>query len=277
MTRISFLLIICLIISPFIISHGCIKAITGGQIRGNVIDVSKNIESYCYDMDRYIETSITGEDSPEIVRSKGNGHVDVKNKRMKVLINIDEWTTDKAQSRSTRTEMYVFDTMEYLYLHSRGKDGRWVKFEAPCNKFDNENHLKKQMELLMTSKITNSQDEALGKLDCYLLTIEADKEAFWKVIMEQEEELPLLKLLNLDYRDVVKEMDIKMWTSKDTFLPVKCHMQMKAVIEKEIMNESFKMIINVKTIYTYHDHNKLLAIELPEQAKNAEIYEEEWD
>jgi len=277
MTRISFLLIICLIISPFIISHGCIKAITGGQIRGNVIDVSKNIESYCYDMDRYIETSITGEDSPEIVRSKGNGHVDVKNKRMKVLINIDEWTTDKAQSRSTRTEMYVFDTMKYLYLHSRGKDGRWVKFEAPCNKFDNENHLKKQMELLMTSKITNSQDEALGKLDCYLLTIEADKEAFWKVIMEQEEELPLLKLLNLDYRDVVKEMDIKMWTSKDTFLPVKCHMQMKAVIEKEIMNESFNMIINVKTIYTYHDHNKLLAIELPEQAKNAEIYEEEWD
>ncbi len=28
----------------------------------------------------------------------------------------------------------------------------------------------------MTSKITNSQDEALGKLDCYLLTIEPDKE-----------------------------------------------------------------------------------------------------
>ncbi len=228
-------------------------------------------------MDRYIETSITGEDSPEILRSKGNGHVDVKNKRMKVSINIDEWTTDKAQSRSTRTEMYIFDTMEYLYLHSRGKDGCWKKFEVPGNKFDNENHLKKQMELLTTSKITNSQDEALGKLDCYLLTIEPDKEGFWKVIMEQEEELPLLKLLNLDYRDVVKEMDMKMWTSKDTFLPVKCHMQMKAVIEKEIMNESFKMIINVKTIYTYHDHNKLLAIELPEQAKNAEIYEEEWD
>ena len=95
--------------------------------------------------------------------------------------------------------------------------------------------------------------------------------------MEQEEEHPLLKLLNLDYRDVVKEMDMKMWTSKDTFLPVKCHMQMKAVIEKEIMNESFKMIINVKTIYTYHDYNKLANIELPEDAKNAEIYEEEWD
>lgn len=277
MTRISFLLIICLIISPFIISHGCMKAITSGQIRGNVIEVSKNIESYCYDMDRYIETSITGEDSPEIERSKGNGHVDVKNKRMKVSINIDEWTTDKAQSRSTRTEMYLLDTMEYLYLHSGGKEGYWKKFEVPGNKFDNENHLKKQMELLMASKITNLEYETLGKADFYLLTIELDKEVFWKVIMEQEEEHPLLELLNLDYEDVVKEMDMEVWLAKDTFLPVKCHMQMKAVIEKEIMNESFKMIINVKTIYTYHDHNKLLAIELPEQAKKAEIYEEEWD
>jgi len=258
MTRISFLLIICLIISPFIILHGCMKAITSGQIRGNVIEASKNLESYYYDMDRYIETSIAGEDSPDIERSKGNGYVDVKNKRMKVSINIDEWTADKAQSKSTRTEMYIFDTMEYLYLHSRGKNGCWKKFEVPGNKFDNKNYLKKQMKLLTTSKTTNSQDEALGKLDCYLLTIEPDKEAFWKVIMEQEEELPLLKLLNLDYRDVVKEMDMKMWTSKDTFLPVKCHMQMKAVIEKEIMNELFKMIINVKTIYTYHNLEGLM-------------------
>ena len=208
------------------------KAMTSGQIRGNVIEVSKNIGSYYYDMDRYIETSIAGEDSPEIVRSKDNGHVDVKNKRMKVSINIDEWTTDKAQSRSTRTKMYIFDSMEYLYLHSRGKDGRWVKFEVPGNKFDNENRHKKQMELLMASKITNLEDETLGKVDCYLLSIEPDKEALWKVIMEQEEEHPLLKLLNLDYEDVVKEMDMKIWTAKDTFLPAKCHMQMKAVIEK---------------------------------------------
>ena len=43
------------------------------------------------------------------------------------------------------------------------------------------------------------------------------------------------------------------------------------------MNELFKMTINIKTAYRYHDYNKLVAIELPEEAKNVEIYQEEWD
>ena len=276
MTRISFALIICFIIFPVIILQGCMKAMTSEQIRGNLVEVSKNIESYCYEMEMYMETDIAGEDSPEIVKSNHNAHVNVKNKRMKVSINIDEWTTDKTKAKSTQTEMYIVDTMEYLYSHHHGKEGKWVKLEAP-NKFDSENRLKEHLELLMTSKATKLEDETLENIDCCLLSIEPGKEGFWKVIMEQEEEHPLLKLLNLDYEDVVKEMDMKLWVGKDTFFPMKCHMQMKAVIEREIMNELFKMTINVKTAYRYHDYKKLLAIELPEEAKNAEIYEEEWD
>jgi len=265
-----------LIISPFVFFQGCMKAVTSEQIRGNLVEVSKDIESYCYEMEMYMETSIVGEDSPEIVKSNHKGHVDVKNKRMKVFINIDEWTTNRTKSKTTQTKMYLLDTMEYLYSHNHGKVGCWVKFEAP-NKFDSENRLKKQMELLMNSKAKKLEGETLGKIDCCLLSVEPDKEALWKVIMEQEEEHPLLKLLNLDYKDVVKEMNMKLWVEKDTFLPAKCYMQMKAVIEREIMNELFKMTISVKTTYRYHDYNKLAAIELPKEAKNAEIYEEEWD
>lgn len=276
MTRISFALIIYLIIFPSIIFHGCMKAMTGGQIRENLIEVSKNVGSYSYEMEMYMETSVAGEDSPEIVKSNRNAHIDIKNKRMKISINIDEWGTDKTNSKSTRTEMYIFDTVEYLYSHDHGKDSKWVKFEAP-NKFDSENRLKKHLELLMTSQATKLEDETLGNIDCYLVSIEPNKEAFWKVIMEQEEEHPLLKLLNLDYEDVVKEIDMKVWISKNNFFSIKCYMQMKAVIEGQIMDELFKMTINVETTYRYHDYNKLLAIELPQEAKNAEIYEEEWD
>jgi len=276
MTRISFLLVICLIVSPFIIFQGCMEAMTSEQIGGNLIEVSKHIESYSCEMEMYMETSIAGEDSTEIVKSNRNTHVDVKNKRMKISINMDEWSTDKEKSKSTRTEMYIVDAMEYLCSHSHGKEGKWVKLEAP-DKFDSENRLKKQMELLMKSKTKILEDESLGKVNCYLVSIQPDREAFWKVIMGQEEEHPLLKLLNLDYEDVVKEMDMKVWISKDIFFFIKCYMQMKAVIEGEIMNELFKMTINVETTYRYHDYNKLLAIELPQEAKNAEIYEEEWD
>ncbi len=271
MTRIYFLLLIYLIISPFIILQGCVKTITSGQIRGNLIEVLNNINSYCYEMEMDMETSI--EDSTQIVKSNGNGNIDTKNKRMKISININE-TPDKGKSKSTQTEIYIFDVMEYI---QSGKDGKWIKFEVPRNKLDSENQLKKQMKLVMTSKIKTLKEERYKSIDCYVLSIEPDKQSFWKIIMGQEEEHPLLKLLNLDYENVVKQADMKVWIEKNTFFPINCIMQMKAVIERKIMKAPFNMIINTKLAYRYYDHNKPLAIKLTKQAKKAEIYEEEWD
>ncbi|MDL1958463.1 MAG: hypothetical protein LWX01_05775 [Deltaproteobacteria bacterium] len=238
-----------------------------------MIEVSNNIDIYGYEMEMEMETSVAGEDSSKIVKSNGNGYIDIKNKKMKISTNINE--THKEKSKLTHTEIYIFDDIVYMLSE---KDCNWIKFEVPGNKLDSENQLKKQMKLVMTSKIKSIKEGSFKNIDCYLLGIEPDKDAFWKVIMEQEEEHPLMKLLDLDYENVVKDMDMKLWISKDKFFPMKCIMGMKAVIEKEIMKAPFKMIINVKKIYTYHDYIKLRAIELPEQAKKAKVYnEEEWD
>jgi hypothetical protein len=268
-----FILAICQLICFFIILHGCVKNIPKEQIRENLIEVSNNIDIYGYEMEMEMETSIADEDSNTIVKSNSNGYVDIKNKKIKKSININE--TNKGKTKLTHTEIYIFDDTEYM---QSGKDGNWIKFEVPRNKLDSENQLKKQMKLVMTSKIKSIKEEGFKNIDCYLLGIEPDKDSFWKVIMEQEEEHPLLKLLNLDYENVVKDMDMKLWISKDKFSPMKCIMEMKAVIEKEIMKAPFKMTMNVKKTYRYHDYIKLRAIELPEQAKKAKVYnEEEWD
>jgi hypothetical protein len=268
-----FILAICQLICFFIILHGCVKNIPIEEIRGNLIEISNNIDSYGYEMNMDMETSVAGEDSSKVVKSIGNGYIDVKNKKMKLAININE--TNKGKTKLTHAEIYIFDDMEYM---QSGKDANWIKFEVPGNKLDSENQLKKQMKLVMTSKIKSIKEGSFKNIDCYLLSIAPDKDAFWKVVMEQEEEHPLLKLLNLDCENVVKDMDMELWISKDNFSPMNCTMKMTAVIEKEIMKAPFKMIINVKKTYRYHDYTKLRAIELPEQAKKAKLYyEEEWD
>ncbi|MCK4604234.1 MAG: hypothetical protein KAU41_05970 [Deltaproteobacteria bacterium] len=237
-----------------------------------MIEVSNNIDIYGYEMDMDMETSIAGENSSKVVKSNGNGYIDIKNKKIKISININE--TSKGKSKLTHTKIYIFDDMEYMLS---GIDSNWIKFEVPRNKLDSENQLNKQMKLVMTSKIKYIKEESFKNIDCYLLSIEPDKDASWKVIMEQEEEHPLLKLLNLDCENVVKDMDMKLWISKDTSFPMKCIMEMRAVIEKEIMKAPFKMIINVKKTYSYYNHNKPLVIKLPEGAKNAKVYREEWE
>jgi hypothetical protein len=257
-----------------IVLLGCV---TEEQAKQRLFESLHNIKTYTYEMETNMGTDIAGEDSSETVQSNINGQVDVEGKRVKLTINTNETISDRKKSKSTQTQIYIFDTMEYLHSSNSGKDGKWIKFQIHEKKLDSENLAKRQMDLLRTSKIKRLKDETLENVDCYLLSTEPDKKDFWKVIMQQEGEHPLLKLLNLDYKDVVKEMDMKVWVAKDTFLPMKCHMQMKAVIEGEIKEEPFKMTINVKTVYRYHDYNKSLIIELPEEAKNAEIYEEELD
>jgi hypothetical protein len=272
--KIQFLRNSVLIVALLIVLLGCV---TEEQAKERLIESLHNIKTYTYEMETNMETDIAGEDSSETVQSTTNGQIDVEGKRVKLTINTNETISDRKKSKSTRTQIYIFDTTEYLHSINSGKGGKWIKFQIHGKKLDSENRVKRQIDLLRTSKIKRLKDETLENVDCYLLSIEPDKKDFWKVIMQQEEEHPLLKLLNLDYKDVVKEMDMKVWVAKDTFLPMKCHMQMKAVIEGEIKEEPFKMTINVKTVYRYHDYNKSLIIELPEEAKNAEIYEEERD
>ncbi|CAD7777652.1 MAG: hypothetical protein KCCBMMGE_00579 [Candidatus Methanoperedenaceae archaeon GB37] len=147
----------------------------------------------------------------------------------------------------------------------------------PRHKLDSENQLKKQMKLVMTSKIKNLKEETFKNIDCYLLSIEPDKQSFWEVIMEQDEEHPLMRLLNLDYEDVVKRINMEMWIEKKTFFPLKCIMKMQAVIEKEIMKQPFKMTIDIKKTYCYYNYNRPLVIKLPDQAKRAKVYQKEWE
>ena len=259
--------IICLLI----ILQGCAKPISKGEIKGNLIEVLDNIHTYSYEMEMEMETSVTGEDIKDVVKANAQADIDVKNRKIKIFIHINE---RNKRSKSTQTKIYILDTMEYIQSE---KDSEWIKFEVPRHKLDSENQLKKQMKLVMTSKIKNLKEETFKNIDCYLLSIEPDKQSFWEVIMEQDEEHPLLKLLNLDYENIVTHTDMKVWIEKNSFIPIKCIMQMRAIIEKQIMKQPFKMIINIKKAYNYYNYNKPLVIELPAQAKRAKIYHEEWE
>jgi len=259
--------IICLLI----ILQGCAKPISKGEIKGNLIEVLDNIHTYSYEMEMEMETSVTGEDIKDVVKANAQADIDVKNRKIKIFIHINE---RNKRSKSTQTKIYILDTMEYIQSE---RDSEWIKFEVPRHKLDSENQLKKQMKLVMTSKIKNLKEETFKNIDCYLLSIEPDKQSFWEVIMEQDEEHPLMRLLNLDYEDVVKRINMEMWIEKKTFFPLKCIMKMQAVIEKEIMKQPFKMTIDIKKTYCYYNYNRPLVIKLPDQAKRAKVYQKEWE
>ena len=277
-SRIRFLLLVCLTTSAFIPLLGCagLGQIADQQIRERLIESLSNVRNYSYEMEMNMETSIDGEDC-EIAQSKGYGEIDVAAKSMMISIEMVEDSPGKVKTKSTRTLIYLIDNMAYSCFGGGKGETRWLRFKVSKDRLESENRVKNQVDLLLSSKIENLGDEKAGNTDYYLVSIEPDARDFWGLIMEQEEEHPLLKLLDLDYADIVKEMDMRVWIDKKTFLPSKCAMQMKAIIERTMMKQPFEMTISVSTVCTYHDYNKLTAIELPEEAKKAETYKEEWD
>ena len=255
-----------IIILFFLINlNGCV---TEEQIKEKIKESLANIKNYSYDMETKI--AIQSKMSSKFVCLNRKAEIDNKGKRAIIKTDMHESMPSTKKEIYAKTLTYIINNTEYNYT----KKNDWIKNKISKNRFDNENRIMAQVNLLLRSNTEKLNHEKIGDIDCYIVSVKPDTKEFWILIMEQEEEHPLVQLLNLDYDEVVEEIDMKIWIAKETFLPVKSVMEMQAEIQEEIMKELFKMTINIDTVYRYKDFNKLPIIKLPEEAKKAKIYEE---
>jgi outer membrane lipoprotein-sorting protein len=265
MARINLYLLTTVILFYITALNGCIGE---EEIREEIIESLSNIKSYSYNMETKIVTQ--PEKHSRTIELKRKADMDIKEKKAIILTERYQTKLYGKKETSTKAHTYIINDMEYNF----NKDNGWIKNKISENRWYDEDKIRTQMDLVLKSKIDKLKNEKIGDIDCYLIRITSDAREFWILIMEQEEEHPLIKLLNLDYDNVVKGMDMKIWIDKRTFLPVKCMIAMQAVIQKPIMKEPLNMKIDIHTVYTYYNYNTLMNIELPNEAKKARIYNE---
>lgn len=265
MARINLCLLATVMLFYITALSGCIGE---EEVREKIIESLSNIKNYSYNM----ETKIVSQDeqSSSIVNLKRKAKMNIKEKKAIILTDRYQTKSYTKKETSTKAQTYIINNMEYNFNKVNG----WIKNKISENRWYDEDKIRTQMDLVLKSKIEKLKDEKIGDIDCYLIRTQPNVREFWILIMEQEEEHPLLKLLNLDYDNVVKGIDMKIWVDKRTFLPVKCMMAMRAVIQKPIMKESFNTKIDIHTVYTYYNYNMLMTIDLPDEAKKARIYNE---
>jgi len=221
-----------------------------------------NINSYCYENQIKMKTEIVNKISSktdEVIKAC----MDVEKKRFHLTAILNK---TNGKSKIITYEMYMIDDMAYVWSSFKPE---WIKFRINEKRWEEENVMRKQIQFIQFSNIRK-----IKKGGMYLLKINPPPMDFWNIIMLQTGEHPLLKLLNINYADAIKEMNMEIWTTKD-FYPLKCNMQMKAIIKGKMLKKPFRMIINIKSKYKYWNHNKPLNIQLPEKAKHAKMYVEE--
>lgn len=265
MARINLCLLTTVMLFCILTLNGCIGE---EEIREEIIESLSNIKSYSYNVETKIVTQ--SEKHSRTIELKRKANIDINGERAIIVIERYQTELYAKKETSTKAQRYIINNMEYNFNKGNG----WVKNKISENRWYDEDKVRTQMDLVLKSKIEKLKDDKIGDIDCYLIRTKPDEREFWILIMEQEEEHPLIKLLNLDYDNIVKGMDMKIWVDKRTFLPIKCIMKLRAVIQKPIMKESFNMKIDIHTVYTYYNYNTLMTIELPDEAKKARIYNE---
>ena len=265
MARINLCLLATVMLFYITALYGCIGE---EEVREKIIESLSNIKSYSYSMETKIVTQ--PEKHSRTIKLKRKADIDIKGERAIIVTDRYQTKSYAKKETSTKAQTYIINDMECNFNKNNG----WIKNKISENRWYDEDKIRTQMDLVLKSKIEKLKDEKIGDIDCYLIRTKPDAREFWILVMEQEEEHPLIKLLNLDYDNVVKGIDMKIWIDKRTFLPVKCIMAMQAVIQKPIMKESFNMKIDIHTVYIYYNYNTLMTIDLTDQAKKARIYNE---
>jgi hypothetical protein len=188
----------------------------------------------------YINKKVTG---PYPIEETNEVECDRVNKKM---INVNTFSVDETEAQLTT---FVIDNMNY-YEYS----GAWFKTDT---KWENEDFISVIKNLLEKTKVeVNEEGETL------IFDIKTNKDVFNTDFGELANEAYDIEIATNELNSNAKNVVVKVWVSKDTFLPVKADMS----VESKMGGSK----ITIGKDLSFTDYNKPFAITLPSGAENAE-------
>ena len=249
------------------------------EIMANILENQQNMESYQFNVDMTADMAMIGEDlegcTPGNMNMSGtmSGAADIVNYQMKVVMDFDVSVPDE-DPISMEMEMYLVDDMMYMMMDMPMMPAQWIKSDVPEYDLDQMDIAGAQMDLLEMAYAKILGSEKVNGEDCYILKIIPDMDEMWDMVMEQSQvpigEMPDFPIENLS--DMFKDVSMKVWVTKNTFLVVKSEIDMSMEITGETMGMpeeegGFTMDMNMSMLM--YDHNQPVTIELPPEAEDA--------
>ncbi len=264
-----------------------IPKITSREIQDKSIDSLKNIKTQKMDMhmdmdmNMTIDSEFTANDEDYNAPTKLNvvsnsiSLIDTENKKMKFDMTINyvpkevEDDPGPKVTMSMKSVMYIIDDMVYTNTQIDEKDF-WIKQlnKDIWKQYDQTEQQKKMLEVMESTRLNDAKVD--GK-SCYVIEMDIDMEQFWEVALDTPYINQMMKQqgsnqFNMDgLKDMVKDMNIIQYISKDNFYVMKQDVNMSIFmsIKKVVINMDMHIIIK------QYDYNKPVKIELPVEAQNA--------
>jgi hypothetical protein len=153
---------------------------------------------------------------------------------------------------------------------------QWTKTKVEGNEIS-QDQLAQLLQLMKsTIQTTLTGTEKVNGIDCYVLQISPNMTELWQWMMSQQGSNLAgdVDLSQFDISKLIKSYELKYWISKTDFNLIKAKADMNMDIDPAAVGasvddfESMTMLIDLDM--TFSDYNKVVDIQLPADAVNAE-------
>jgi hypothetical protein len=201
--------------------------------------------------------------------------LDVSGQKMK-MDNDATVMQSQAASPVIENTVYVVDDVLYVRGLFPEEPELWSKTPVPQTYIPSQDQARQVINLLLFSPMTlGSRDTVLSgnqSVLCDVLQGTPDLKTFWALLVGQPGmELPSGSPRGVEYSQFIKEANVKVWLSADTGLPIAADLAIRTLVGPSIMPSLPRDISNLISVrMQFYNYNKAPAIELPEEARNAQ-------
>ena len=246
------------------------------QVLTDVLTANAEVDTCKFDLNMQATIEMTGGPEPggASMLGSGTGVVDSAAREMHMTMNTIIDTPEDGEVELS-VEYYVVDGWMHIKMNLPDKGEQWMKMQMPEEMWEAQSQIDQQLELLETADEANYLGtEDIDGTPCYVVEIVASTEALGKLMSQyQLPEMEGVDLGEFDLTDMMKEMSVKQWVAKDSYLFMKTENHILLEIlpgNVGASEEDFgKITEDITSGMKFYDYGEPVSIELPEEALQA--------
>ena len=235
-------------------------------------------EANTYKFDMYMPMTIEVIGGPQpgemTMAVDATGAIDNVNKEMQMIMDMMTIDVPGHTEQEMAMEIYIVGEWMYVKMDIPVVGEQWVKVRLTEEIWEEQNQVEQQIEFLKTvTQVSFLHSKNVGSTECYVMEIVPSMEALGK-LLSQTPGTEDIDWGELDLAALFKEMSIKEWIAKDSYLLMKSQVYMLIEMSPEDVGaseEDFeKMTMDMNIEMRLYGYNEAVSIELPEEAATAQ-------
>jgi hypothetical protein len=250
---------------------------TAQEIVKNTLDAMSKLTSFQFALD--LKAKISGNVDKQAqnmtVAAAGNGSSDVTAHNMQVNLMMDIETANQTKM-STPVVFYLVDGWQYMKAVTPFTGEQWLKMKTDHGSAAFRDQSAQAMDMLKSAvEVTLQGNEEVDGESCYVLAVNPDLAVIseWLQSFQSTSGLQSQAVANMDLAKFVKNLSIKEYVIRDSFLLKKCEISAGISLNGadfgKTGHEGDNLAMEIAQTLSMSGYNQPVAITLPPEAADA--------